>query len=88
LKDPLEKSDIARVEDWRTLNKALVMVEEVTKRRYLNSGISYCRYKVCSNIGHVEKTFARNQLLYDEHLTAGVLRIDVKKKGFLKNEYC
>jgi hypothetical protein len=31
----------------------------------------------------MEKTFARNQLLYDEHFTAGVLGIDVSTEGFL-----
>jgi len=31
----------------------------------------------------LKKTFTRNQLLYDEHLTAGVLGIDVNKEGFL-----
>jgi len=82
-KDPLEKDDIARVEDGKSLKKALVMVEEVVRKRNVNTGICYCRYKVCSKYGHVEKTFARNQLLYDEHLTASVQGNDVNTEGFL-----
>jgi hypothetical protein len=39
---------------------------------------------VCSKYGHVKKTFARNQSLYNEHLIAAVLGIDVSKEGFLK----
>jgi len=31
----------------------------------------------------MEKTFARNQLLYDEHFTASVLGIDVSTEGCL-----
>jgi hypothetical protein len=53
------------------------------KQRNVNTGICYCRYKVCSKYGHVEKSFARNQLLCDEHLTSGVLGIDVNTEGFL-----
>ncbi len=87
-KDQLQKGNIARVEDGKTLKKALVMVEEGVKKRNVNSGISYNRCNVCSKYDHVEKTFARNQLLYDEHLTACVLGIDVNKEEFLKkNEY-
>jgi hypothetical protein len=62
-KNPLKKGDIARVEDGKTLKKTLVMVEEVVEKRNVNTGISYYWYKVCSKYGHVEKTFARNQLL-------------------------
>ena len=32
-KDPLQKGDIGRVEDGKTLKKALVMVEVVLKKR-------------------------------------------------------
>ncbi len=39
---------------------------------------------MCSKYGHVDKTFARNQLLYNTYLTAGVLGIDVNKEGFQK----
>jgi hypothetical protein len=59
-KDPLEKSDIARVEDGKTLKKALVMVEGVVKKRNVNTDITYYRYKVCFKYGHVEKPFAKN----------------------------
>ncbi len=54
------------------------------KKRNVNTGISYYRYEVCCKYGRVEKIFARNQLLYDEHLAAGVLGIDANKEGFLK----
>jgi hypothetical protein len=54
-KDPLEKGGLARVEDGKPLKKALVMVEEVVKRRNENTSICYCRYKVCSKYIHVEK---------------------------------
>ncbi len=64
--------------DWE------IMAEEVVKKRNVNTGIYYYRYKVCSMYGHVEIYFARNQLLYNIHLTAGVLGIDVNKEGFLK----
>jgi len=84
-KDPLQKGDIGRVEDGKTLKKALVMVEVVLKKRNVKTSIQYYRYKVCSKYGHVEKPFARNQLLYDEHLTAAVLGI-VSKEGFLKKK--
>jgi hypothetical protein len=60
------------------------MVEEAVKKRNVNTGISYYRYEVCCKYGRVEKIFARNQLLYDEHLAAGVLGIDANKEGFLK----
>jgi hypothetical protein len=66
------------------MKKALVMVEEVVKKRNVNTGISCYRYKVYSKYGHVEKNFAMNQLVYDEHLTSSVLGIDVNKEGFLK----
>jgi len=47
-KDPMEKGNIARVEDGKSLKEALVMVEEVMKKRNVNTGICYCRYKkVC-----------------------------------------
>jgi len=82
------KGDIAKAEDEKSLKKALVMVAEVVKKRNVNTHICYCRYKVCFKYGHVEKTFARNQLLYDEHLTAGVLGIDVKYRRISEqNEY-
>ncbi len=32
----------------------------------------------------LKKSFARNQLLHDEHLTAAALGIDINKEGFLK----
>jgi hypothetical protein len=54
-------------------------VDIARKKRNASTGISYYRYKVCSKYGHVEKNFARNQLLHDEHLTASVLGIDVNK---------
>ncbi len=82
--EPLEKGDIARVKDGKTPKKALGMMEEVMKQKNVNAGISYFRYKLCSKYCHVEKTFARNQLLYDEHHTTSVLGIDVNKEGFLR----
>jgi hypothetical protein len=79
---------IARVKDRKTLKKAHVMVKDVLKKRNVITGIHYYihhyRCKVCSKYGHVEKTFATNQLLYDEHLTAAIFRIDVNKEEFLK----
>jgi hypothetical protein len=60
------------------------MAEEVLKERNANAGIHNYRYKVCSKYGNVEKPFARNHLLHDEHLTATVLGIDINKEGFLK----
>jgi hypothetical protein len=54
-KDSLEKRVIARVENRKTLKKALVMVEEVVKKRNVNTNVSYCRYKLCSKYSHVEK---------------------------------
>jgi len=52
----------------------------------MNTGIHYYRYKVCSKCDHVEKTFARNRLLYDEHLAAAVIGIDINQVGFLKKK--
>jgi hypothetical protein len=84
IKDPLEAGDIARVEDNKTHKKALVMVAQTIHKKHPKSGITYFRYKVCSRYGYIEKTFQRNQLLHDEHLTGTVLGIDVNKEGFLK----
>ncbi len=84
IKDPLEAGDIARVEDGKMQKKAIVMVAEAILKKSTRTGITYYRYKVCSRYGYIEKTFHRNQLLHDEHLTAAVLGIDPTKEGFLK----
>ena len=72
IKDPLEAGDIARVEDGKMQKKAIVMVAEAILKKSTRTGITYYRYKVCSRYGYIEKTFHRNQLLHDEHLTATV----------------
>jgi hypothetical protein len=72
IKDPLEAGDIARVEDGKMQKKAIVMVAEAILKKSTRTGITYYRYKVCSRYGYIEKTFHRNQLLHDEHLTAAV----------------
>jgi len=53
-KYPLQKGNMARVEDGRVLKKALVMVKEVLKKRNVNTAMHYYRYKVCYKNGHVK----------------------------------
>ena len=71
IKDPLQKGYIARVEGSKTQKKELVMVKDVLKKK-----CEKCYTKVCTKNGYDEKTFIRNQLLPDEHLTATVLGIE------------